>query len=723
MALLVIGVSGEDTSRERSLSLLVTHGLDDRTIGDLEVGLLDMGSGLRRRGEAILVPGSLAAWCALVCHAGAYRALELGKEQDYRGLLFLASREDVDPPRADEELLAFVAQSMETAIDGAVGMAVIAAREKEIKALHEIGKEISALTSLDRVLLLICRKAAELLGVEISYVALADKAQTEIRMCMTFGISESWRYRMWMPFGQGVGGAVAQSRRPLIIEDYGSFDHPTRDEIRYMVLQERIRAVLAVPMLVGDLVTGVLYVADRRPALFTAHDARLLQGLADQAAIAITNSELYEQKHREVQVHDRLMEIALRNGGYQQLAEDLQLLVGNPVALYDKNLNLLACHPSAEGGGVLSDCHLKEALAAVDEEQAASALSLLTGRRQGFLTGPMPEVSLPNGRVVAPALSGNDFLGYVHFLEEERKLNDYDVRVAERAAVILALRVMRERAEAEVEQRLRGELLDDLLASDVETVDGAVKRSAHLGHELDGAHLVLAVELDAALASGQGDVMTLRERLLEQVKLGLDASGADAVTDVKEERVVSLVKCPDEDRQTHGPNVVGRLLRDRLERKFFQAPLFVGLGGVCQEPHEFRRSYEEALVCLRVARSQPGTTLVAYEDLDLISLLFASDHTERLTNFVEARLGALVRYDSEHRSELVKTVSRYLDLSCNKAAAAAALNVHLSTLKYRLERIQTILELDLSDPESRFTMHLAVRALDASRLLRRPRCL
>ena len=563
MALLVIGVSGEDTSRERSFSLLAAHGLDDRTIGDLEVGLLDKGSGLRRRGEAVLQVDSLAGWCALVCHAGVYRALELGKEQDYRGILFLASREGADLPRADDELLALVAQSMETAIDGAVGMAVIAAREEEIKALHEIGKEISALMSLDRVLLLICRKTAELLGVEMSYVALADKTQTEIRMRMTHGISQSWRYRMRMCFGQGVGGTVAQSRRPLIIEDYGSFEHPTCDDIRNMVLRERIKAIVAVPMLVGDLATGVLYAADRRPAHFSAHDARLLQGLADQAAIAIMNCELYEQKHREVQVHDRLMEIALRNGDYRELAEDLQLLVGSPVALYDKNLNLLACHPSAEGGGVPSDGHTKEALVAVDEEQAASVLSLLTSRRQGFLTGPIPEVLLPKGRAVVPALSGDELLGYVHFLEEERKLNDYDVMVAERAAVILAFRVMRERAEAEVEQRLRGELLDDLLASDIETVDGAVRRSAHLGHDLDGAHLVLVVELDAASASasasGQGDVMTLRERLLEQVKLGLDASGADAVTDVKQERVVSLVKCPDADRQAHGPQAIGRL--------------------------------------------------------------------------------------------------------------------------------------------------------------------
>ncbi|HZK48003.1 MAG TPA: GAF domain-containing protein [Thermoleophilia bacterium] len=723
IAVLVIGTGPGVLSGELPLSLVATHGLDEEAVAGLEDGLRVMVPGLRRRGEAVFQFGSLAAWCALITHAGVYRALELGKGQDYQGFLFLASGEGASLPSAEAPLLALVAQSMETAVEGAVGMGAIAAREEEIRALQEIGKEISALTGLDQVLLLICRKAAELLGVQISYVALADKAQTEIRMRMTYGISESWRYRMWMRFGQGVGGIVAQTRRPLIIEDYGAFDHPTRDDIRRMVLEERIKAVVAVPMVVGDSLTGVLYAADRRSAHFSDHDARLLQGLADQAAIAITNSELYEQEHREVVVHDRLMAISLRNGDYQELAEALHPLAGNPIALYDSHLNLLACHPARDGSDRSGGHDLKEALRSVDSEKAAELLSLFDGHRQGFIMGEDVSLGLERSRAVAPALSGDQLLGYVHIIEEERKLDLHDLRVAERAAVILALRVMRERAEAEVEQRLRGELLDDLLVTDADTVEAAVRRSVHLGHDLQGGQVVVVVEAPSSPASSPSepwDSEALREGLLDHVKRGLRTRGTQALTGLKGERIVSLVS-PGSGAADVDPRALGQFLTDLLERYQPSVPLLAGVGGVCHDPHDFRRSYEEALVCVRVARSRAGARLVVYQDLGLIPLFFDSEHPELLSRFVESRLGSLLEYDRQHRSALVRTLSTYLDLACNKVAAAGKLNVHLSTLKYRLERIQSVLEVDLADPEARFETHLAVKALGADRLLGRPR--
>ncbi|MHB9148877.1 MAG: helix-turn-helix domain-containing protein [Thermoleophilia bacterium] len=726
IAVLVVGTGPGVLSGELPLSLVATHGLKEDEVAGLEDGLRVMVPGLRRRGEAVFQFSSLAAWCALITHAGVYRALELGKDEDYQGLLFLASGEGASFPSAEASLLALVVQSMETAIEGAVGMAAVAAREEEIKALHEIGKEISALTGLDQVLLLICRKAAELLGVQISYVALADKAQTEIRMRMTYGISESWRDRMWMRFGQGVGGTVGQTRRPLIVEDYGAFDHPTRDDIRQMVLEERIKAVVAVPMVVGDSLTGVLYAADRRPAHFSDHDARLLQGLADQAAIAITNSKLYEQEHREVVVHDRLMAISLRNGDYQELAEALHPLAGNPIALYDSHLNLLACHPAHDSSDPNGGHDLKGALRTVDGDKVTALLSLFDGHRQGFIMGEEASLGLERSRAVAPALSGNQLLGYVHIIEEERKLDLLDLRVAERAAVILALRVMRERAEAEVEQRLRGELLDDLLVADADTVDAAVRRSVHLGHDLEGGQVVVVIEAPPSPAPPSSEswdsdfVLTLREGLLDHVKRGLRKRGTQALTDLKGERIVSLIS-PGSGAADVDPHALGLFFSDVVERYQPLVTLLAGVGGVCHDPHEFRRSYEEALVCIRVARSRPGTSLIVYQDLGLIPLFFDSEHPERLSRFVESRLGILLDYDRQHSGGLVRTLATYLDLACNKVAAASMLNVHLSTLKYRLERIQSLLEIDLADPEARFETHLAVKALGADHLLGRPR--
>jgi DNA-binding PucR family transcriptional regulator len=57
-------------------------------------------------------------------------------------------------------------------------------------------------------------------------------------------------------------------------------------------------------------------------------------------------------------------------------------------------------------------------------------------------------------------------------------------------------------------------------------------------------------------------------------------------------------------------------------------------------------------------------------------------------------------------------LGRYLDLGGSYDATAAAVAVHRSTLKYRLQRIREISGKDLNDPDVRFNLQLAARALE-----------
>ena len=73
-------------------------------------------------------------------------------------------------------------------------------------------------------------------------------------------------------------------------------------------------------------------------------------------------------------------------------------------------------------------------------------------------------------------------------------------------------------------------------------------------------------------------------------------------------------------------------------------------------------------------------------------------------------LSPLLDYDATKGSELVATVSAYLECGGNYDATAKALAVHRSTLRYRLQRIRDVSGYDLGDPDIRFNLHLATRA-------------
>jgi len=80
-----------------------------------------------------------------------------------------------------------------------------------------------------------------------------------------------------------------------------------------------------------------------------------------------------------------------------------------------------------------------------------------------------------------------------------------------------------------------------------------------------------------------------------------------------------------------------------------------------------------------------------------------------LRRFYDETIGALDRYDREHGTVLVSTLETFFWHNANVSRAARALYVHRNTLNYRLQRIEEISGLMLSDPETRLAMQLDLK--------------
>jgi DNA-binding PucR family transcriptional regulator len=136
----------------------------------------------------------------------------------------------------------------------------------------------------------------------------------------------------------------------------------------------------------------------------------------------------------------------------------------------------------------------------------------------------------------------------------------------------------------------------------------------------------------------------------------------------------------------------------------------IGVGGCCATPREIPRSYREALRALEVRRrscAPHGGT--AFDELGLYRILGPGGDRRDTERFVREWLGPLLDYDATHHSDLVQTLSQYFECGGNYDVTAAALTIHRSTLRYRLQRIREISGNDLGDVDSRLNLHVAAR--------------
>lgn len=92
-----------------------------------------------------------------------------------------------------------------------------------------------------------------------------------------------------------------------------------------------------------------------------------------------------------------------------------------------------------------------------------------------------------------------------------------------------------------------------------------------------------------------------------------------------------------------------------------------------------------------------GDQLLFFGDLGIYSLLFSIDDEKSLRRFYKTYLGKLIDYDSVNNTQLCYTLDVYLSNNGNANATAEALYIHRNTLRYRLDKIRSLLDDDLEN--------------------------
>jgi hypothetical protein len=165
-------------------------------------------------------------------------------------------------------------------------------RATELTVLREIGRAMSSRLDLSTVLEAVVAGAMRLLESQFAQILMWDEARQQLCFGAALG-PEAERVRsMRLEVGRGINGTVALTREPMILDDYQASPYALPEF-------PDIVATITTPVLFGERLRGVLHAhTTQRGRRFTPDDLRLLQMLADRAAIAIENARLHEASER-----------------------------------------------------------------------------------------------------------------------------------------------------------------------------------------------------------------------------------------------------------------------------------------------------------------------------------------------------------------------------------------------------------------------------------------
>ena len=165
-------------------------------------------------------------------------------------------------------------------------------QDKYIKALMDISRAITSDLYLEDILRLIVMVTARVTGVEICSLWLIDETVSPpmIRLKATQAIDSNYVRDRFLNLDEGVVGYVATHKCPLIIKDVLK---ESKFKEKEMAEKLGLVSMLSVPLQVKDeKVIGVFNCFTARPHIFSETDVNMITTVANQAALAILNTEL-----------------------------------------------------------------------------------------------------------------------------------------------------------------------------------------------------------------------------------------------------------------------------------------------------------------------------------------------------------------------------------------------------------------------------------------------
>jgi GAF domain-containing protein/sugar diacid utilization regulator len=614
--------------------------------------------------------------------------------------------------------------------------AALEARTQENILLNEVISTVGSTLKLDEVLHHLVATIVRAISCHAAYIYLYNKEKERLVLASASEQYQQLVGKIEMSLGEGITGWVAMTRQPVILRDEAMND----PRFRYFpeLEEEKFQSTMTVPIIGKERqLIGVITMHAVAPYEFTEQHQVFVSNTAALVASAIENAQLYESTQRKLNILTTLSVLSQTISSGLYLDDMLRSLATLTVQIMEVDLCVIMLLDQTRGhltvrasSPSLNDRALNFHPIDVDRGvwdklREFSEASLRVGSTREQLAemnthalerlNPLKD-SQYKALLSAPLISGTEQLGIMNcYSTRARRYSSEDHTLLNTIANQVALTIKNNNLVDMLAQKnlIKG-FFDDLMHGAYESEDSIRQRANFLGCDLTKPHTVVMIEI-AHVDENEGQEplseegrLTIYKRISGQVRRRILDNYAGSLV-YERENLLTCVICMNKD-----PNGI-RLktwLRDlaRQMRGEQNVYLAIGIGNQCQNVADYRRGFAEASEALQMGQSLNSDTGVThFNDLGVYRYLYKIARMDDLRDMYQDQVARIANYDRRKGTDLLDTLETYLECAGNLTKTSSRLFVHRNTLIQRLERLQTLCEVDLQERSNWLTLQVAIK--------------
>lgn len=252
-----------------------------------------------------------------------------------------------------------------------------------------------------------------------------------------------------------------------------------------------------------------------------------------------------------------------------------------------------------------------------------------------------------------------------------------------------------------VEENSVTHFLSNILFGDGGLDKNTVEKAAYFGYDISGNCYVCNIDIDNFRSylkenniSGLVKKGELKTRFYKVVQDILDSHGLKLPIIQRDDSIIILCK-KDEFYDIKIKSAFSSLLQN-IKNYIPNLTVSIGVGNTYSDLSMMKTSLKEAQWSLSTVKIRGmKNTILMYKDIGVYSLLFNINNRDVIEQYYNSILGGVLEYDKINSSDLAFTLETYLDENCNVTTTAERLFIHRNTLKYRLRKIEELLNCNL----------------------------
>jgi sugar diacid utilization regulator len=398
-------------------------------------------------------------------------------------------------------------------------------------------------------------------------------------------------------------------------------------------------------------------------------------------------------------IHLKLFKEVIYETGLQSLSQLLFETMKMPVIIED-----LHGLPRAFGG-------ISEQAATKYSNEWKEWLSLQQYKKDGkkeISQTMFIEITPEHKRLITPIYFRQKIHGYCSFIMEKDAVTEADKMVLGQAALACSLHFLNDRTRFNTEQRIRGSFLNDILNKSI-SVSEIVLRAHYIDFDLKPPYFMVSLH-QSSEESSMKEKIEFTDQLMNDIFKYLETKQVKGIIGKKSDEVIILFSEPSLASSHSCKEDFCRNLFDYCTNTYQPSLLMIGVSSSKSSIEDAPKLYKESLASLKMAKGKQNPRF--FDSLGIVGMLLQTKDIESIEDFAYKILGNLIEEDkSKNNMELTKTLYYYLENGSNAYKTARAMNFSINGLRYRLKRINEILQLDINAAYNRNEIYLALQCL------------